>query len=268
MFSRRSEFRSARSRIGRLVAEHREAGRALVDLTESNPTSVGLETSRRLLERLADPRGAHYQAEPFGLAEARAAVADYYAERDIEVPPERIVLCASTSEAYGWLLKLFCDPGDTVLVPAPSYPLYPMLAQLESVELVPYRLVYLDGWRLERTDLERTVSAGGVRAILIVHPNNPTGALLHADDAAWLLALCARHKIVAIVDEVFLDYPHRTPLHLARTVRKGSFAATEEAPCVVLSGLSKVALTPQLKLSWMVCAGPSDWAREALRRDA
>lgn len=236
-WSARSRFTRQENALARLCAGRRD----LVDLTESNPTRCGFAEPGRLAA-LADPEAAHYAPEPFGLDRARQAIARYYARRDIAVDPAHVVLTASTSEAYGWLMALTCDPGDVWLAPQPSYPLIAHLAQLASVEIIDYPLVRDDGWRIDRAAVEACIAR--VRAILLVHPNNPTGALVHADDAAWLIALCAARDVSLIVDEVFLDY---APAF-------SSFAATQRARCFTLSGLSKVALAPQIKLGWIVVA--------------
>lgn len=246
-WSARSRFAREESTLARLCAGRRD----LLDLTESNPTRCGFGDAARLAA-LADPRAAHYAPEPFGTHVAREAVARYYARRGVAVDPSHLVLTASTSEAYGWLMSLTCDPGQAWLAPQPSYPLIAHLAQLAAVQVLDYPLRRQDDWRIDRGVVEARIARA--RAVLLVHPNNPTGALVHPEDAAWLAALCAARDVSLIVDEVFLDYaPQFT-----------SFAAEPRARCFTLSGLSKVALAPQIKLGW-IAVGPVARA-EALAR--
>ncbi len=206
------------------------------DLTLSNPTAAGFEYAPGTLRALADPAAMRYTPEPFGLAPARAAVAEL-----VGVDPTRVVLTASTSEAYAWLLKTLCDPGDEVLCPRPSYPLFEHLAAFESVRLVPYRLAYDGAWHI---DLDSVRPTPRTRAILVVSPNNPTG---HYTAEAELSRLAA-HGLPLVVDEVFAPY---------RLV-PGTPARALDAPGVVcsLGGLSKQAGLPQLKASWMAFSGP------------
>jgi aspartate/methionine/tyrosine aminotransferase len=260
-FTRRTSWDLRENRLAELVAEARREGRPLIDLTESNPTRVGLDEPAASIARLGDPRGARYEPASIGHASARAAIATYYAERGVAIDPARVVLSASTSEAYGWLFKLLAEPGDNVLVPAPSYPLLEYLAGLEGVELSPYRLRPDDGWTI---DLDSLVSAidRRTRAIVLVHPNNPTGSFVRRDEAADLDALAARHGLALLVDEVFGDYAH-APLP---DDRLPTFAGPRRALTFVMSGLSKVALLPQVKLGWSLVLGDDRAASEAMRR--
>lgn len=222
---------------------------------------MGLSPGASLIARLGDARGAEYSPLPFGHPAARAAVGHYYEEHRTPVHPDRIALCASTSEAYGWLFNLLADGGDRILVPAPSYPLFDFLARLADVELAPYPLIREEGFRIDMGAIERAVDER-TRAVIVVHPNNPTGTFTRQEDAAALDALAARHGIAVIADEVFADYAHGTlpPDRLA------SFAGPREALTFVLSGLSKVVALPQLKLGWIAAFGPDALAGEALRR--
>jgi len=262
--SARTSWDTSENPLAKALAEARAAGRSLVDLTESNPTRVGLGGGPELVAELGHPRGALYAPAPTGHPDARAAVARYYAERGLDAPADRIVLSASTSESYAWAFKLLAERGDSVLVPQPSYPLFDFLARLEDVRLTPYPLLRDAGWRVDFDALEQSIEET-TRAILVVHPNNPTGTLLRRDDAAALEELAARRGLALIVDEVFGDYtwgevaPDRLP----------SFAdarAERRALTFVLSGLSKVLALPQLKLGWIVTLGPEDLVAEALRR--
>lgn len=259
--SQRTAFESAENHLSQLVTAARAAGRQLVDLSEGNPTRCGFDDTASVIAELGDARGRHYQPDSFGSQEARAAVADYYARRGARVEPWRIVLTSSSSEAYSWLFKLLCDPGDSVLAPRPSYPLFPYLAALESVQLGAYPLLRQEGWCIDEGALLRTLDVTpAARALLMVHPANPTGAFVRASDRSMLLSLARARGLALIVDEVFVDYPS------AAALRQPSFADVRHALCFVLSGLSKVALLPQVKLGWMVVAGPEELAREALAR--
>ncbi len=248
--SRRTAFEREPNELSVSLARAALAGRELVDLTETNPTRAGLADAT-LHELLADPRAATYAPEPCGTIDARRAVARYYQARGAVVDEQRIVLSASTSESYSWLFKLLCDPGDAVLVPAPSYPLLPYLAELSSVRLAPYPLVRAEHWRIDLAELERTLDREPrVRAIVLVHPGNPTGSFTRRDEAARLGELCCERALTLVVDEVFADYAHG-PL---APDRLPTFASFTGAPCFVMSGLSKVALAPHLKLGWILCA--------------
>ena len=235
----------------------RRAGRKLFDLTGSNPTEVGLDyPGPDILDALCDSRLLTYRPDPFGLPEARAAVAARYAARGVQVPGERIVLTASTSEAYSYLFRLLCDPGDSVLVPRPSYPLLEHLARLDAVELSPYFLHYDGEWRV---DLESVASALGprTRAIVVISPNNPTGSYVKAHE----LRALGRFGLPIISDEVFFEFAHGR-----QDPSRRSALDLPDAPVFVLDGLSKRAGMPQLKLGWMVVSGPAPWVGETLER--
>ena len=264
-FSRRTGWDLTENEHARALEHARSRalaeGRVLVDLTESNPTRAGLGGGHDLVALLGHPRGAGYSPASLGHPAARAAVAGYYRERGLEVEPDRVCLSASTSEAYGWLFKLLTEPGDRVLIPAPSYPLFSFLAELEGVELVPYPLLREASFRL---DLEAiaAVMDERTRAIILVHPNNPTGSFVRRDEAEALDRLCAGRGVALIVDEVFGDYPFGA----LPPDRLPSFARPCEALTFVLSGLSKVVGMPQLKLGWTVTSGAREVAGEAMRR--
>jgi alanine-synthesizing transaminase len=257
MLSRRTGWNLAANAIAARVDAARASGRPLVDLTETNPTRVGLAWPAEALARAyADPRLASYDPAPRGLPAARAAVAAYLAARGDPVAPERILLTASTSEAYALLLKLLCDPGDEVLVPAPAYPLLDLLAELEAVRLVRYPLHHDGGWHADLDALEAAVGPR-TRAVLVVSPSNPTGALLSPGERARLDRLCAARDLALVGDEVFAD----TALAPAASV-----LAAREALAFHLSGLSKVCGLPQVKAAWIAAAGPSARVGPALER--
>ncbi len=241
------------------LAELRAAGRPLIDLTEANPTRVGLSgVSEREMAALADPVGTVYEPAPRGMRSAREAVAGYYAARALAVDPEHIVLTSSTSEAYAHLFRLLMDPGQRVLVPAPSYPLFEPLARTEGVETVVWRLAWDGRWHVDLDSVERGFAAGA-RALIVVQPNHPTGTCLAPEELAAIETLCARAGASLISDEVFGDFawPGRAPLP--------SLIGARRVPTFVLSGLSKVCGMPQLKLGWIALAGPEREREDALR---
>lgn len=258
--SGRTAWDLAESRLSRVLGEARARG--AIDLTESNPTRVGLSTPARVVTELASPASAVYEPEARGLRAAREAVAGYYEARGERVRVEQIVLTASTSEAYGFLFKLLCDPGDAVLVPTPSYPLFGYLAALEHVETRSYPLLREERFRVDLAALERRID-DRTRAIVVVAPNNPTGTLLHEDDAAGLERIACSHGLALIVDEVFVDYLHRAP---AEPHLRTRWTSPGEAVTFVLNGLSKACCAPQLKLGWIVAVGPERRVAPALGR--
>lgn len=255
---------------------HARRSRPLIDLTVSNPTRCGFHYDGNLLQPLMSKDSLLYEPVPFGLASAREAVAAYYRDHGATVSPENICLTTSTSEAYGFLFQLLCDPGDEVLIARPSYPLFEVLARLHNVRLREYPLFYdpahasqaphqansvgvASAWSIDLDELRLSVT-DRTRAIVLVHPNNPTGNFVSAHERVALEAFCAEHALALIVDEVFLDYT-------LSNVASHTFATGETpALCFVLSGLSKVCALPQMKLSWIVARGHSDAVAKALHR--
>jgi aspartate/methionine/tyrosine aminotransferase len=261
MFSSRLPTSLEENRISRAFAAARASGRALVDLTESNPTRVSLRYPiEAILDGLSAPGVLVYRPDPRGLAEARAAIAEHYAFVGRRVDPERLLLTASTSEAYGWLFKLLCDPGDDVLVPQPSYPLFDHLAALEGVTLRPYPLHYQDGWFVDAESLRRALGPR-TRAVLVVNPNNPTGSFLKRNEAAAIEALCAERGLALIADEVFAEYAFEPDPD-----RVESLIGERAALTFSLGGLSKLVGLPQMKLGWIHVAGPEKLRSEAESR--
>ncbi|AKT41840.1 pyridoxal phosphate-dependent aminotransferase [Chondromyces crocatus] len=260
-FAARTGWDLTENHLTQVLAEARATGKPLTDLTESNPTRCGLADATPLVALLGDPAGARYEPSALGHPSARAAVAGYYEARGIPIDPARVVLSASTSEAYGWLFKLLAERGDEVLIPAPSYPLFEFLACLEDITLTPYPLVREEGYRVDLDALERAAGPKA-RAIILVHPNNPTGTFVRREEADALTRFAAERGLALIVDEVFGDYAHG-PLPPDRLP---SFAGRDGALTFVLSGLSKVVAMPQLKLGWVAVSGPDALAREAMQR--
>ena len=235
----------------------RRRGLSVIDLTASNPTRVGLHYPADLLSALADPAALVYDPQPLGSLTAREAVCADFARRGLSVPPECTALTTSTSEAYAWLFKLFCDAGDSVLVPRPSYPLFEHLTVLESVEARQYRLEYSGQWRIDVGELSAAID-DRTRAILVVSPNNPTGSFLHKDDLVALAALCQSKQIALIGDEVFTDFGFDPEL------RHPSVLEAEGVVSCSLGGLSKSAGLPQVKLGWIGFGGPAARVREVI----
>ncbi len=258
-FSRRVPSDLAPNRFALALAAARSAGRPLLDLTVSNPTTVGLDYPPDLLAPLASPASLVYDPHPFGLQAAREAVAADFARRGAVLPPDRVVLTASTSEAYSLLFKLLCDAGDRALVPRPSYPLFDHLTRLDGVETDTYLLEYHGRWSVD-TDTVRRAITPRTRAILAVSPNNPTGSFLDARDLADLGAICRQHALALIGDEVFADYP-LTPARAGASV-----LSIPDALVFALGGLSKSAGLPQVKLGWIGVTGPEQLVRPALAR--
>jgi alanine-synthesizing transaminase len=247
VFSSRLKFDLRLNPLSVLLAEKRHSGAKVLDLTGSNPTLAGFAyPESEILSAFADSAALRYEPAPRGLPVAREAVSRYYAERGRDVPASRIVLTASTSEAYAYLFKLLTNPGDEVLVPRPSYPLFEFLASLESIALKQYALRYDGAWHVDFDSLERAASER-TRAVIVVNPNNPTGSFLKPDEARRLDKFAARSGISILVDEVFADYGFS---ETAAAVPAGG------APIFWMSGLSKIAGLPQMKLGWIVASGP------------
>jgi alanine-synthesizing transaminase len=241
-FSHRLSGEPHPNALAQLLSAKRQAGIPVLDLTESNPTHAGIRYPPGFLAALSDDRAARYEPEPFGLLPARERIAAEYA-----TPVDNVILTASTSEAYSWLFKLLCNHGDEVLIPRPSYPLFDYLAALESVAVRHYGLFYDHGWFIDFHTLESAIT-DRTRAVVLVNPNNPTGHFIRHHELEQLTALCERHDIAIISDEVFGDYvidpAPDSVLHL-RGVADFS-----------LNGLSKLVGLPQMKLAWMITKRP------------
>ena len=260
MFSSRLPAQLQTNRITLALEEARAGGRPLFDLTESNPTVVGLAyPEREILAALEDERALTYRPTPQGLEEARVAVAEHYARHGQKVAPEHVWLTASTSEAYGHLFTLLCDPGDRVIAPQPSYPLFSLLAGMAAVELGHYSIRWHDGWYLDRDALRHAADAR-TRALLVVHPNNPTGSFLKRDELEAFEALAVERRLPILSDEVFAAYARAPDPARVDTI------VSEHALTFRLGGLSKLAGLPQLKLGWIVVGGPVELVAQAEAR--
>lgn len=258
MFSSRSSFDLSPNPLALALARARAASRPLLDLTESNPTRAGIPyAGEAILGALAAPGALVYEPSPFGLAAAREAVARDLASFGPAVDPARVLLTASTSEAYAFVFKLLCDAGDEVLVPVPSYPLFEHLARLEGVRAVPYRLAYDGAWHVDVDSARRAITAR-TRALVVVSPNNPTGSYLKRTELEALASL----GLPIVSDEVFARYPLRDDPGRARSALEAA-----GAPLVfALGGLSKLAALPQMKLAWTAVAGEEARVAAALAR--
>ena len=258
-FSNRTDWNTEESEFAGAHRNRVAKGLPIADLTASNPTRCGFTYPPELLAPLADPAAFDYDPNPRGLLQARESVCRYYADHGAAISPENLLLTTSTSEAYSYLLRLLCDPGDAILVPQPSYPLFDFLAQAESVQLAATPLVYDHGWQLDLESLRRILrdqrTGGRVRAIVLVHPNNPTGHFTSLRQSEELAELCREHDLAIIVDEVFLDYATASSVSAQDC---STFAQRDpSALTFIVSGISKICGLPQMKAAWLVALGPN-----------
>ncbi|MGH9588256.1 MAG: pyridoxal phosphate-dependent aminotransferase [Acidobacteriaceae bacterium] len=259
-FSARTAWDFSERELARAVRERRAAGLPLVDLTASNPTRCGFDyDGKAILAALGRSEALVYEADPHGMLRARQAVSQYYAGLGARVEAANLFLTPSTSEAYSYLFRLLCDPGDEVLIAQPSYPLFDFLAQIENARLVPYSLLYDHGWHLDAQAVRRSITPR-TKAIAVVHPNNPTGHFMKAAERLELERICAEYGLALIVDEVFLDYG------LTKQTEPSFACGQHPALTFVLSGLSKIAALPQMKAAWVAAFGPQEVVREAQMR--
>lgn len=255
MFSHRTEWNLQTNRLTLAHQAVLASGTKIIDLTISNPTRAEIKYDEpAILRALSDPQSLNYDPQPKGLHSAREAVSNYYGSA---VDPESLILTTSTSEGYSFIFRLLCNPGDEILVPKPSYPLFDFLAELQDVSLVPYSLIYDHSWQVDFHSLENAITTKS-RAIVLVHPNNPTGSYINAQERQQLNELCNQHKLALIVDEVFLDYAHDKP--------QPTFAANNDTFTFTLSGISKISALPQMKLAWIVVSGPPAEVAPAMQR--
>jgi len=266
MFSKRTGWKLAENAYTRALRAHQQSGRRILDLTASNPTTCGFQYDEAaILSTLGSPASLRYDPDPKGLLSARVAIASYYREMNprADVDPERLMLTTGTSEAYSFLFRLLCEPGDEVVVAQPSYPLFEFLAAIQDIRLRPFRLLYDHGWQIDFHALEQAITKRA-KAILLVHPNNPTGQFIRRDEADKLRSICAQRGLALVIDEVFLDY--RLARSNSPASRHGTFAAEPRALTFALSGLSKVSALPQMKIGWIAASGPDALVRDALAR--
>ena len=266
MFSKRTDWKLEENAFTHALRRHTRSGKAVLDLTASNPTTCHFQYDEAaILSALNTKEALQYEPVPWGLASARASVVEYYRQQDptARLDPDRLILTTGTSEAYSFLFRLLCEPGDEIVIAQPSYPLFEFLATIQDVKLCPFRLVYDYGWQIDFHALQKAIGAR-TRAILLVHPNNPTGNFIGADEAEQLQTICRERNLALVVDEVFLDYQIRA----GNSPRKwhGSFVSSDHALIFVLSGLSKIAALPQMKVGWIAASGPDALVRDAMAR--
>ena len=261
MFSSRTNWSLAPNRLSQLLRERRERGLPILDLTESNPTRCGFALDEEeLLAPLHNLRSLTYEPDPRGLRVAREAVAEYYCERGVQLDLDQIFLTASTSEAYSFVFRLLANPGDRILAPQPSYPLFDFLGALNDVDVAPYPLAYNDGWQVDLEGLALQWNSRA-RAVLVVHPNNPTGSYVQKRELLRMMEMGRPTGAAIIADEVFADYGFG-----ADAERVVTHAQDSEALTFTLSGLSKISALPQMKLGWIVVNGPTELRRQAQGR--
>ena len=259
MFADRTNWNLKANPLSEALARHRAAGKPLLDLTISNPTECGFDyDSRAILEALANPASLAYDPDPRGLLGARQAVAAYYQARGAEVPADSIILATSTSEAYTFVFRALCNPGDEILIPEPSYPLFAFLADIQDVKLVRYPLDYDYGWQINFHALQQGITAR-TRGVIVVHPNNPTGHFTKPHELEKLNEICAARSLAIVADEVFLDFA-------LQGYAPFSFAQNTAGLTFTMSGLSKISGLPQMKAAWLVTSGPEQLESEALAR--
>jgi aspartate/methionine/tyrosine aminotransferase len=261
MFSNRTNWKLTRNRLTEALEEVVGRGARLLDLTVSNPTRAGLRYDEaQILQSLASPQAMDYNPQPRGLLRARTAVAEYYrAQHGIEnLDPERLILTTSTSEGYSFVLRLLCNPGDELLVPKPSYPLFEFLADLQDVKLVSYPLIYDHGWQMDFPSMQKAVTER-TRGVVVVHPNNPTGSFVKPLEQHSLNEFCREHGLALIADEVFLDYAHNGKA-------RQSCLSNRDVLTFTLSGVSKISALPQMKVAWIATSGPGDEVESAQQR--
>ena len=259
MFAERTNWNLAANRLSEALARRRASGAPLLDLTASNPTECGFRyDAESIFSALRNPAALKYQPNPKGLETTRLAVTEYYSSLGANVSVDEIFLTTSTSEAYSFAFRLLCNPDDELLIPAPSYPLFSFLAEIQDVKLVRYPLIYDHGWQIDFQSLQDGVTPR-TRGVIVVNPNNPTGHFVKAREMQALNELCAERSLTIIADEVFLDFglSGASPL---------TFATNNQALTFTMSGLSKIAGLPQMKMAWLVASGPAALKRQALEK--
>ncbi|HZE79447.1 MAG TPA: pyridoxal phosphate-dependent aminotransferase [Candidatus Polarisedimenticolia bacterium] len=258
MFASRTNWNLKTNRLAQALERHKSSGRRLLDLSASNPTECGFTyDTPAIMRALCSPASLQYHPDPKGLKSARQAVSDYYAEHGERVAIDDLLLTASTSEAYSFIFRLLCNPGDELLIPTPGYPLFDFLADANDVKLIRYPLFYDHGWHIDMHALEQAITPQ-TRGVIVVHPNNPTGHFTRPEETAQLNQICSARQMAIIADEVFLDFS------LGATQK--SFVANAGALTFTMSGISKISGLPQMKFAWLAVSGPEDIKREALAR--
>jgi alanine-synthesizing transaminase len=258
MFASRTNWNLKPNRLAEALERHKSSGRRLLDLSASNPTECGFRyDAPAIMRSLCSPASLQYHPDPKGLKSARQAVSDYYAERGERIAIDDLILTASTSEAYSFIFRLLCDPGDELLIPTPGYPLFDFLADVNDVKLVRYPLFYDHGWHIDMHALKQAITPRA-RGIIVVHPNNPTGHFTRSEEVSELNQICSANQMAIIADEVFLDF--------SLGAAQKSFVANTGALTFTMSGISKISGLPQMKFAWLAVSGPEETKREALAR--
>jgi alanine-synthesizing transaminase len=259
MFSDRTNWKLDSNPLSEALAKRRKSGQPVLDLTASNPTTCGFSYhAGATLRALSDPKALVYDPDPRGLFSARRAVVDYYASHQVQFGIDDIILTTSTSEAYSFVFRTLCNPGDEILIPDPSYPLFAYLAEIQDVKLIPYPLIYDHGWQIDFPTLEGAMTSR-TSAVIVVHPNNPTGHFTKPHEIVALNNICAARELAIIADEVFLDF--------ALTAGPpSSFASNHAALTFTMSGISKICGLPQMKAAWLITSGPEEIKARAIER--
>lgn len=258
MFASRTNWNLKPNRLAEALESHKSSGRRLFDLSASNPTECGFRyDAPAIMRSLCSPASLQYRPEPKGLKSARQAVSDYYAERGEHVAIDDLILTASTSEAYSFIFRLLCNPGDELLIPTPGYPLFDFLADVNDVRLMRYPLFYDHGWHIDMHALKQAITPR-TRGIIVVHPNNPTGHFTKLEEVAEMNQICSANQMAIIADEVFLDF--------SLGAAQNSFVTNAGALTFTMSGISKISGLPQMKFAWLAVSGPAAEKREALAR--
>lgn len=261
MFSLRIPRDLTVNAVSRCISELGSDINTIIDLTVSNPTEVGFTLPDGFLREITGQEISRYKPEALGLLSARRAVARYLESLEIHVTASQILLTTGTSESYGYLCKLLCDPGEALLVPRPGYPLFEHLTSLEGVVTIPYQLSYQGSWKIDLVGFERSINSE-VRAVVMVNPNNPTGSFVSPDEFHRILQVCKKRKLALIVDEVFGVYSMRSNQKRGPSI----LDQASEVMTFVLGGFSKACGLPQIKLGWIVVSGPPSLTTPALER--
>jgi alanine-synthesizing transaminase len=258
MFADRTNWNLKPNRLAEALERQKSSGRKLLDLSASNPTECGFSyNAPAIMRALCSPASLQYHPDPRGMKTARQAVCAYYAARGERVSIDDLLLTASTSEAYSFIFRLLCNPGDDLLIPTPSYPLFDFLADVNDIKLIRYSLFYDHGWHIDLHALKQAITPR-TRGVILVHPNNPTGHFTKPEEIVQLNEICGANQMAIIADEVFLDFS------LGATQK--SFAANSSALTFTMSGISKISGLPQMKFAWLAVNGPEEVKREALAR--
>ena len=258
MFASRTNWNLKPNRLAEALERHKAGVRRLLDLSASNPTECGFRyDASAIMRALCAPASLQYHPDPKGLKSARHAVSDYYIEHGERVGKDDLILTASTSEAYSFIFRLLCNPGDEVLIPMPGYPLFDFLADVNDVKLICYPLFYDHGWHIDMHALEQAITPR-TRGIIVVHPNNPTGHFTRPEETVQLNQICSANQMAIIADEVFVDFTLGAP--------QKSFVANTGALTFTMSGISKISGLPQMKFAWLAVSGPEAEKKEVLAR--